>query len=150
MAEASSVDTALHPEEYDVIIIGSAVYMGHWMEEAVEFVQRNRDILRDRPVWIFSSGPLELGPGITSVNDPQLEPHEITVLRETIHPREHRIFFGALDPGKLGIKHRTLRKLPAARAILPEGDFRNWDEIESWVISIVRALESLQNTKKME
>src|SRR6266536_3594454 len=42
------------------------------------------------------------------------------------------VFFGALDPGKLSFAERSLRKLPAARAMLPEGDFRDWAEIETW------------------
>ena len=45
-----------------------------------------------------------------------------------------------LKPGRLGFAHRALRKLPAARAVLPEGDFRDWDEIEAWAGSIARAL----------
>jgi len=138
-AEAKSVDAAPNLEEYDAIVIGSAVYMEHWMADAVEFVRKNRDILATRPVWLFSSGPLKTGPEVTT-DDPALEPKEIGELKEIIHPREHQIFFGALDPGKLGFTYRALRKLPAARAVLPEGDFRNWDGIEAWTERIARAL----------
>ena len=138
-AEARSVDAAPDPGEYDAAVIGSAVYMEHWMKEAAEFVRRNRTALADRPVWLFSSGPLELEPG-AGPDDPELEPREIGEFRESIHPRGHRVFFGALNPGRLGFAHRALRKLPAARAVLPEGDFRDWDEIEAWAGSIARAL----------
>lgn len=139
-AEVRSVDQAINPEEYDAVVIGSAVYMGHWLEAASEFVRRNCTALANRPVWLFSSGPLGLGRDISGTNDPELEPKEIFTLQETIHPRDHRIFFGALDPKALGFTHRMIRKLPAARAILPEGDFRNWDDIATWVDSIARAL----------
>jgi menaquinone-dependent protoporphyrinogen oxidase len=121
-------------------VIGSAVYMGHWMEGAVEFIRRNRMTLAGRPVWLFSSGPLKLGPEIASASDPELEPGEIGELREIVRPRDHRVFSGALDPGRLGLTHRMLRKLPAARDILPEGDFRNWDGIKAWAIGIGRDL----------
>lgn len=30
------------------------------------------------------------------------------------------------------------------RAALSEGDFRNWDDIEAWAVSIAHALEALQ------
>ncbi len=126
---------------YKAVVLGSAVYMGHWLDEAMEFARRNRPILADRPVWLFSSGPLELGPGISSANDPKLEPKEIAELQEAIHPRDHRIFFGALDPSKLGLKHRAIRALPAARAILPEGDFRDWDAIAFWAAGIADVLK---------
>ena len=139
-AEARNVDTSPNPEEYDAVVIGSAVYMGHWMEEVTKFVRQNRTALANRPVWLFSSGPLELGPEISSIDDPKLEPEEIPELRGLIHPRDHKVFFGALFPDRLGFMHRTLRKLPAARAILPEGDFRNWNDIEAWASGIAQAL----------
>ena len=43
---------------YDAVIIGSAVYMGHWLDPAKELVNRFRDALADRLVWLFSSGPV--------------------------------------------------------------------------------------------
>ncbi|WP_332449145.1 flavodoxin domain-containing protein [Methanoculleus sp.] len=140
-AEARSVEAGPNPGEYDAVVIGSAVYMEHWMKGAVEFVRQNRAVLAGRPVWLFSSGPLKLEPG-TSPGDPGLEPREIGEFREVIHPRDHRVFFGALDPRRLGFAHRALRKLPAGRALLPEGDFRNWDYIEAWSGDIVRALKT--------
>jgi len=115
--------------------------MEHWMKDAAEFVRRNRTVLAERPVWLFSSGPLKLEPG-TSPDDPELEPKEISEFREVIHPRNHHVFFGALDPARLSFAHRALRKLPAARALLPEGDFRNRDDIEAWAGGIARVLET--------
>ena len=141
-AEARNIDEVPNPGDYDALVVGSAVYMGHWMDEAVEFVRRNRAVLANRRVWLFSSGPLQLGPEISSLSSPKLEPKEIAELREAIHPRDHKIFFGALNPNKLRFKHRALRKLPAARAILPEGDFRDWNDIEAWANAIARALEA--------
>ena len=57
-------------------------------------------------------------------------PKEIPEFTEALHPRGHHVFFGALDPAKLTFAERSLRKLPAARAALPEGDFRDWPEID--------------------
>ncbi len=144
--EARHVGEVHNPGDYDVFVIGSAVYMMHWLKEATEFVKGNRALLANRPVWLFSSGPLG-----TETKDAQgqdlrtvTEPKEITELRELIKPRDHRVFFGALDSSKLGFGHRMLRKLPAARNLLPEGDFRDWNDIEAWAISIARALATPQ------
>lgn len=137
--EARSVDAAPDPGDYDAVVVGSAVYMGHWMKEAAEFVRRDRTVLAGRPVWLFSSGPLELE-SKTSPDDPELEPKEISEFRELIHPRDHHVFFGAVDPERLGLQHRLIRKLPAGRALLPEGDFRNWDDVETWAGGIAQAL----------
>jgi menaquinone-dependent protoporphyrinogen oxidase len=147
-AEARHVGEVQNPGDYDAFVIGSAVYMMHWMKEATEFVKGNRALLADRPVWLFSSGPLG-----TETKDAQgqdlhtvTEPKEIAEFRELIKPRDHRVFFGALDSSKLGFGHRMLRKLPAGRNLLPEGDFRDWKDIEAWAISIARALETTEPT----
>ena len=44
--------------DYDAIVLGSAVYTGHWLEPAKELVRRSGDGFAGRPVWLFSSGPV--------------------------------------------------------------------------------------------
>jgi menaquinone-dependent protoporphyrinogen oxidase len=85
-------------------------------------------------VWLFSSGPLGTEPVDAQGRDLTVaaEPKEIAEFTGAIHPRGHRVFFGVLDPGRLGLGERALRKLPAARALMPEGDFRDWAQIEAW------------------
>jgi menaquinone-dependent protoporphyrinogen oxidase len=138
-AEAQSVDARPDPGRYDAVVLGSAVYLGRWMKDAVEFAQRNREVLAGRPVWLFSSGPLTLREGVT-VDDPDVVPTDIAALGEALRPRDHRVFFGALDPGRLGFAQRAMRKLPAARAVLPEGDFRDWPQVEAWADGIAATL----------
>ena len=150
LAEVRDVEAVHDLGGFDAFVIGSAVYMGHWMKEATEFVRRNRSVLAGRPVWLFSSGPLG-----TETKDAQgrelivvAEPKEIAEFREAITPRDHRVFFGALDSSKLGVAHRMTRKLPAARATLPEGDFRDWKDIEAWASSIAQGLEALRRASE--
>jgi len=134
LAEARSVQQARGLEGYDAFVIGSAVYTFHWLKGAVGFVRRNRAILARSPVWLFSSGPL--GTEATDAKGRDLrevtEPKEIPEFQAAIAPRGHRVFFGALDPDTLGFAEQAIRKLPAARAGLPAGDFRDWGEIDAW------------------
>jgi menaquinone-dependent protoporphyrinogen oxidase len=53
-----------------------------------------------------------------------------------VGPVDHRMFFGALDRSKLGFGERMLVKAVKA----PEGDFRDWDAIQSWADDIAREL----------
>lgn len=141
--EVQPVGAVCNPGDYGAFVIGSAVYMVHWLKEATEFVSRNRFVLANRPVWLFSSGPLGTetkdaqGRDLRDISGPQ----EIAELREMIKPRDHRVFFGALHSSKLALGHRMMHKLPAAREALPEGDFRDWNEIEAWAINIARELK---------
>ena len=68
------------------------------------------------------------------------EPKELPELLAALAPREHMVFFGALDPKELSLAERAMRKLPAAREALPEGDFRDWDDIDSWARAIAGEL----------
>lgn len=144
--DVKEVRTARNLGDYDAFVVGSAVYMAHWMKEATEFIIRNRDVLASRPVWLFSSGPL--GTQTTDAQGRDLRevslPKEADELKEAIKPRDHRVFFGALDPDKLGFSYKMMRKLPAARAIMPEGDFRDWNDIEVWANGVAGELAALQ------
>jgi len=141
-AQARQAAAAGSLADWDAFVIGSAVYAGHWQKEASHFVQRNRAVLASKPVWLFSSGPLGTEAADAQGRDlaAAAEPKEIAGFRALIVPRGHRVFFGALDPGSLGTAGRLFRKVPAGAALLPEGDFRDWAEIESWAGQIASEL----------
>ncbi len=146
-AAVEAAGQAGDPAGYDAAVIGSAAYFFHWMKPATQFVRRNSRALANRPVWFFSSGPL----GTKSRDDQGrdlceiLEPKEIAEFKGTVAYREHRVFFGAMDAGKLGFWHRLIYKMPANRdgALFPQGDFRNWAEIDAWAGRIAQTLKAL-------
>ena len=113
---------------FDAAVVGSAVYMGRWMKEATAFVRRNQSALRDRPLWLFSSGPV--GP------QPLPVAKDVAELRLQFTVLDHRTFDGVIDPGALSVAERLIVKTVKA----PKGDFRNWDEIDRWAQSIAGAL----------
>ncbi len=127
---------------YDAFVIGSAAYMGHWLGDATAFVRQYAGLLSKSPVWLFSSGPL----GTEETDDKgrdlrtTSEPEEIAEFRDLIHPRDHRVFFGALDPSRLGVRDSLIRVIPPARRLLPEGDFRDWSDVDGWAASIAAEL----------
>jgi menaquinone-dependent protoporphyrinogen oxidase len=130
---------------YDAVVLGSAAYMFHWLAEATHFVQRNRHELAARPLWLFSSGPLGTDPVDAKGRDQLVaaEPKEFPELKETLHPREARVFFGAYDveAPPIGLAERLTRHLPAtAREAMPAGDFRDWAAIDAWADGIAAAL----------
>ena len=128
---------------YDAFVVGSAVYMFHWLREATKFVRHNRTLLAARPVWLFSSGPL--GTEATDAKGRDLleasEAKEMAGFVETIQPRGHAMFYGAYSPGApVGLGERFVAMMPAARDAMPAGDFRDWDAIEAWAASIAADL----------
>lgn len=127
----------------DAVIAGSGVYMGSWLKEGLEFIERYQDVLAGRPVWLFSSGPLRGSSlGIDPIEN-ALGPAEgpgsggrkrVEALAQAIHARGHRVFDGAFDPNDppRAFSERIVRMMPAAKDLLPPGDFRDWGAIEAW------------------
>jgi menaquinone-dependent protoporphyrinogen oxidase len=119
-------------DRFDAVILGSAVYYGKWMPEAIAFVDRHRAALRERPLWMFSSGPL----GAPDLK-PEGEPPEVAQLARELAAREHRIFAGELERGELGLAERAVVRVVGAQA----GDFRDWATVTTWAKGIAHDLK---------
>jgi menaquinone-dependent protoporphyrinogen oxidase len=117
----------------DGVIIGSGVYMGHWLEPARDFIHDQAASLKACPVWLFSSGPL----GDPDHLLPEGDPVDVAELLEASGTTRHRIFAGRLDKRLLGFGERAM--VAAVRA--PEGDFRDWPAIEAFAAEIAGRLE---------
>jgi menaquinone-dependent protoporphyrinogen oxidase len=131
-AEAKSVDAVDDLGPYEAVVLGSAVYAGSWMKEAVAFAERHAGELARMPVWLFSSGPLG-----EDVKGDEEQPRQLPELRRAIAPKGHRVFHGALDTSALGFAERMIAKAVKA----PVGDFRNWDAIRAWGEQIAEELD---------
>ena len=127
---------------FDAFVVGSAVYMGHWLKESTTFIRRYQPTLLEHPVWLFSSGPLGTETTTASGADvlEDTVPAEIADFATTVRPVGHRVFFGAIDPEALSLPHRVIRKFPGAAEKIPAGDFRDWPQIEAWAREIARSL----------
>jgi len=130
--DVRSVDDEIPMALYGAVIIGSGVYMGHWLAEARHFVDREREQLRVMPVWLFSSGPLG-----EEEAQPKSEPVHMKELMEATRARGHRMFAGKLDKHEQGLAARLVIKMVKA----PEGDFRDWEAIQDWAREIATALQ---------
>lgn len=128
--------SAPDPAGFDAVVLGSAVYTGHWMAEARDWAEIHADTLRARPVWLFSSGP---------VGEPALPDASEAVtlgdLPDRLGVREHRLFPGRLERHRLGFVERAL--MTAVHAA--EGDFRDWPAIDRWTEDIVQHLTAVRN-----
>jgi menaquinone-dependent protoporphyrinogen oxidase len=148
--EVKAADERPDPARYDAFVIGSAAYMGRWLKEAGAYVRRHREALAQRPVWLFSSGPLGTE-RIDAQGRDQREasrPRELDELRPTLHPRGERVFFGAWDPqaAPVGLAEHFQRRLPAAWMAGVAGDFRDWPAIDAWAAEIAAQLHPADAT----
>ncbi|QGQ18851.1 protoporphyrinogen oxidase [Cellulomonas sp. JZ18] len=117
---------------YDAVVLGSAVYTAHWLPAARDLARRCADGLRERPVWLFSSG-LATQPA-NAANSPL----EIQALRERVGARGHRSFRGRLDRAVLSFAERAIIAGGRAR----EGDHRDMAAVAAWAGEIADGLAS--------
>ena len=114
---------------YGAVVLGSALYSAHWQRDANRFVKRHLAELQRRPVWLFSSGPLDHS---AEFDDIPLTEHVAPDVAP-IGARGHRTFGGRLLEGTPGVDSSML-------ATHRVGDFRNWLHIEEWAREIAAAL----------
>ena len=138
-ADVCPVDGILDITSYQAIILGSAIYIGKWQKETVEFLRVNEKILANRPVWIFSSGPTGEGDPVELVEGFRV-PVALQPVVDRIHPCDIAVFHGHINRDKLNFIEKWAIKSLVKK---PFGDFRDWDAITAWTTSIV---ETLKNT----
>lgn len=124
-------EEVLSLEGIDAVVVGSAVYMLQWIDEAYDFVERFSDELALLPVWAFS-----VGMNGVPKHAPQ-DPARIGPVLTRVSAAEHKIFPGRLRPSLLSLRERTVVRLAGA----VEGDFRDWEAVDGWADSIADALE---------
>ena len=127
---AGDMDETSDVGRYDAVVLGSAVYVGHWLDSARRFARHQESALSRRPLWLFSSGP---------VGDPAVpadEPVEAPLLAERLGAQAHRTFAGRLRLADLALVERA-----AVRAVhANEGDYRDWPAIRAWARDIAETL----------
>jgi len=153
---------------HDAVIVGSAIYFGKWLPEAVKFVETHKETLSRIPVAYFltclelTKVPEEKGRDASIYLDPLLgnpprvegklsmweKAHLLSGFMDSVlekapqvKPVSIAVFRGKLDYSKLSFTHWLVMKLIwlfYKRA--PEGDFRNSEAIHSWATTLCPVL----------
>ncbi len=131
--DVHDAEAAPAPDAYDAVVLGSASYLGRWLEPARGYAELHAAMLAAKPVWLFTSGPI--GEPLRPDEDDAVDVDEIVT---ATRPREHRLFPGKLDKKVLGLGERAM----VAALRVGEGDFRDWDEIRGWARGIAGELSA--------
>jgi len=110
---------------YDVVVCGGALYAGRWHRAARRFVARHARALRDRTVFLFSSGPLD-----DSASSKEIPPtRQVRRLMRRVGAVDHRTFGGRLAADAKGFPAASMAKQHA-------GDWRDPAMIRAWADQI--------------
>ncbi|MFK4105304.1 flavodoxin domain-containing protein [Streptomyces sp. NPDC019531] len=129
-AETAPAATVSDVTPYGAVVIGGALYAGHWHRDARRLLRRHRRDLAERPLWLFSSGPLD-----ASASERDIPP--VPGVRRALtrlDARGHVTFGGCLEEGAKGRMARMIVRSGKG------GDFRDFPAIEAWAARIADEL----------
>lgn len=111
-------------EDWDAVVLGSALYSGMWQRDARRFVARFRAELAARPLWLFSSGPLDRR--LAKADQPPTP--DVAEITAGLGARGHHTFGGRLTA--------TADVAPQVLQTHRMGDFRDWQRIVEYAYRI--------------
>ncbi|MEU1571336.1 flavodoxin domain-containing protein [Streptomyces collinus] len=115
---------------YGAVVLGGGLYGGRWHRDTRRFARRHRKTLAERPVWLFSSGPLD-----PSASERDIPPAPgVQRVMNRIGPRGHATFGGRLEGD---VKGRIARMIVNSGK---GGDYRDFEQIGAWATMVARDL----------
>ncbi|MER6808807.1 flavodoxin domain-containing protein [Spirillospora sp. NPDC000708] len=131
-AEVSPARDVTTLDGFGAVVLGGALYAGRWHREARHFVRHHAGALAERPVWLFSSGPLD-----RSADEGGLDPVPgVAKLARRVGARGHTTFGGRLDPSACGFLASRIAKRAG-------GDHRDRDRVRAWTDGIAADLRAV-------
>ncbi|MFC8348423.1 flavodoxin domain-containing protein [Streptomyces sp. NPDC057280] len=120
--------------DYDAVVVGGGLYAGRWHRHARRFVRRHHRALAQKPLWLFSSGPLD-----ASASEKDIPPVPgVRRAMNRLDARGHVTFGGCLVEGAKGRIAKMLVRNGKG------GDFRDFARIEEWAQGIADELTKVK------
>ncbi len=117
---------------YDGIVIGSAVKSSSWYPNAIKFVKDNLVQLKKIPVVYFLTCLALYSDTDESKSTAKSYFNPVLKSVPEIKPKAMQAFGGVLDYSKLNMAFKIIMKSKMKKQGIPEGDFRDFNKIESW------------------
>src|ERR1700739_2557612 len=120
----------------DAVVVVGALDANRWHRDARRFVRRSASALRELPVWLVSSGPLD-----DSAEKRDIPPTpQLSKLASRVGARGHVTFGGRLEPDPKGFPASAMAKTKA-------GDWRDPAHVRRWVATITSELQPQQTRR---
>ena len=126
--EVKPIQDVTQIEDYQAVLIGSAVQYGNWLPEAVEFIHTNQQFLNQLPVALFCVHIRN------TANDPESRQNRLAYLnqvRPLVKPVSEGFFAGRFD------RRGAALLLPKwAAPFVPTIDLRKWEKMRAWAATV--------------
>jgi menaquinone-dependent protoporphyrinogen oxidase len=128
--EVRTIKSRPRVEDFQAVVIGSAVRAGSWLPEAVAFVAEHQNALKRLAVAAFTVHLQNTGDDLQRVANRRAY---LNTVRPLLPPVAEAFFSGAIEPNKLSALDRLMVRAVKA----PVGDFREWDKIRGWAETVL-------------
>lgn len=116
---------------YGAVVLGGALYSLRWHKDARRFIRKHRVALQTKPVWLFSSGPLD-----DSASKQEIPPVRfVKNASRLVHARGHLTFGGRMPAEARGFPAGSMAKKNA-------GDWRDPDRVRLWAKQVAEDLHA--------
>jgi menaquinone-dependent protoporphyrinogen oxidase len=115
---------------YQSVVLGSAIRMGQWLPDALNFARKFQTELSGLPVSIFCVHLLNSG---DTQDEKAARVVYTTPIKKVVNPQKEAFFTGKTDLAKMSFFDRTLSKLLKAQ----NEDKRDWNAIQNWATELV-------------
>jgi len=124
---------------YQAVVVGSAIQAKQWLPEAMDFIQKNRSVLSQKPYAAFlvcMTLAMPNGEKYRSFVSDFLGP-----VRQVVRPVSEGLFAGGLDIRKVpSFGDRLKFRLSVLFFVWKEGDHRDWNAIREWAKGLPQSL----------
>ena len=117
---------------YNAVVVGSAVRSDKWLTEAIQFVETNRKALSRMPVAYFLTCLTLTRPSEENSRRARSFMEPVLDAVPEVKPVNMGLFAGVLDYSKYSFGIRAVMKYKMGSKGVKEGDYRDWDAIQSW------------------
>ena len=127
--------------KYDALIVGAPMYASRWLPDPTLILVVNHERMRGIPVALFSVGTIDVKhPG--KLRQDHDEWVKTAFAQEDI---DLNIFASAVFDGAYHRRNLPfgMRIVDSILRITPQGDYRQWDEIENWADETAGALSKI-------
>ena len=116
--------------KYDGLVVGSPIYAGQWLADPTLFLVANREHAQSIPIALFSVGMIDVKhPGkLCQEHDAWID-KAFTQEGINLNIITNATFNGAYHRRNFPL---WMRIVDSILRITPQGDFRQWHEIERW------------------
>jgi menaquinone-dependent protoporphyrinogen oxidase len=134
-------------ESYDAFIFGTAIHAGTWLPELTTFLRKSLSRIGNKPTYFFITCVR-----VMEVDGPQhvMEFYMIPEILQSLNVRNKAAFAGKLALNSVDWNERWTLAARYDGSTWPnnfDGDFRDWNKIQSWASKISVDALQLEETK---